>query len=151
MIFFLSALFSMLLLTQACSTAHLTPPAGDNGDMLHAQLTHVEIDYFLGHNQYKLTGDGAPMNAEVTTYLEKNIVQQGVVDPRKYVGFLSQAIAFAEKPRRDPSQETDCRSPFSVVVKIDAKSYTSKGCRSSDEGGLSRLIRDGEFLLYSKK
>jgi len=142
----------------ACSTS---PSARDSAaeQVAHAQSTQVEISYVLGHNQHRFTGQsssqgnsqGRSQKAEVTTYFEKDIVQQADVDSSKYLGFVTKVVAFAQTPHRIPAQSDECRSPFSVTVKIDEKTYTSDGCRFSDEGGLSRLVRDGEFLLYSKK
>jgi hypothetical protein len=134
----------------ACSTSPASRESAAD-QVAHAQSTQVEISYVLGHNQHRFTAQSSSQKAEVTTYLEKDIVQQADVDSSKYLGFVTKVVAFAQTPHRTPSQFDECRFPFSVTVKIDEKTYTSDGCRFSDEGGLSRLVRDGEFLLYSKK
>jgi hypothetical protein len=142
-----------LLLGTACSTSHVaTTNSQVDPDVRSAQVTSVEINYFLGHNEHRFAAESTTGKAQITTFLERSIVEQATVDPSKYSAFLAKVVTFAEKPKRAPSEEAECHSPFSIIVKIDAKTYTSKGCRSGDnEGGLSRLIRDGEFLLYSKK
>jgi len=132
-----------------CST-HPVARDATSDEVAHAEITQVEISYVLGHNQHRFTAQSAAQKAEVTTYLEKDIVQQANVDSAKYLSFVSKVVSFAQKPHRTPAQADECRSPFSVTVKIDGKTYTSDGCRFSDEGSLSRLVRDGEFLLYSK-
>jgi hypothetical protein len=141
-----------VLALSACGTGKVAPTP----DTASVTVSSVEIEYSLGHYQHRFTADGHPGKAQVTTYLERDVVQHASVDPAKYDSFLSKAIAFTEKPKRAPTEEAECRSPFQVVIKTGEKStektYTSQGCRSSDdEGALSRLVRDGEFLLFSKK
>ena len=136
-----------------CSTGKTTAPPID---LASSSTTSVEIEYGLGHYQHRFTANGDLGHAQVTTYLERAVVEQASVDPSKYASFLAKAIAFTEKPKRAPTEEAECRSPFTVTIKITEKStektYTSRGCRSSDsDGALSRLVRDGEFLIFSKK
>jgi hypothetical protein len=133
-----------------------TGKVNSNSELSINTVSSVEIEYSLGHYQHRFTANGAPDKAQVTTYLERDVVEHASVDPAKYGSFVAKAIAFSQKPKRAPTEEAECRSPFKVVIKTGEKSaektYTSQGCRSSDdEGALSRLVRDGEFLLFSKK
>jgi hypothetical protein len=135
-----------------CGTGKVAPTS----DLSMNTVSSVEIEYSLGHYQHRFTATGAPGKAQVTTYLERDVVEHASVDPTKYETFVAKAIAFSQKPKRTPTQEGECRSPYNVVIKTGEKStektYTSQGCRSSDDqGALSRLVRDGEFLLFSKK
>jgi hypothetical protein len=146
-IFILSALSVV-----GCGTGKIVPTS----DISANTVSSVEIEYSLGHYQHRFTANGVPGKAQVTTYLERDVVEHASVDPLKYESFVAKAIAFSQKPKRAPTEEAECRSPFNVVIKTGEKStektYTSQGCRSSDdEGALSRLVRDGEFLLFSKK
>jgi hypothetical protein len=137
----------------ACGTGKLAPVSDNpaSGD-----VSSVEIEYSLGHYQHRFTADGGLGKAQVTTYLERDVVEHASVDPAKFDSFVIKAIAFSQKPKRAPTEQAECRSPYKVEIKTGPKSaektYTSQGCRSSDdEGALSRLVRDGEFLLFSKK
>lgn len=147
--FLLPILLGAFLSASGCSS-HSIKPDRPSEEVATAQATQVEISYSLGHNQHRFTAQGSLQKAEVTTYFEQDIVEQANVDSSKYLSFVSKAVAFAQKPHRTPAQTEECRSPFKVTVKIDEKTYTSDGCRFNDEGSLSRLVRDGEFLLYSK-
>jgi hypothetical protein len=147
------ALTAFALMITGCGTTRVASPSPD---LSVNDVSSVEIEYALGHYQHRFTADGHAGNAQVTTYLERNIVEQALVDPAKYASFVAKDIAFSEKPKRAPTEEAECRSPFKVVIKTGEKNtektYTSQGCRSSDnDGALSRLVRDGEFLLFSKK
>jgi hypothetical protein len=137
----------------ACGTANIAPPSQGPST---GEISSVEIEYSLGHYQHRFTAEANPGKAQVTTYLDRDVVEHAFVDPAKYDSFVAKAIAFSQKPKRAPTEEAECRSPFKVVIKTGEKNtektYTSQGCRSSDnDGALSRLVRDGEFLLFSKK
>jgi hypothetical protein len=52
---------------------------------------------------------------------------------------------------REPAASDACRTPYTITVRVGTETQTLQGCRGEDDGGLSRLVRDGEFLLYSTK
>lgn len=110
----------------------------------------VEIHYALGKDHYllQILASGNSINAK--SFLNKKIIEQGDIDPKRYQDFLKKASQFVSIPALPVATIAPCRSPFSVTVRLNQLSKTAAGCRSRDNGALSRLVRDGEFLLYSK-
>ena len=139
-----------------CSTTKPAAPfkAADSMSSVHA--SYFDIAYSLGgHGEHRLTGtSSSPMSGgepHVATFDEREVVDEDKVNAEGYGKFVAHLLGFAQKTQRAPSQEVDCRSPYSISVKIDGKTYTSKGCRDDDGGDFAKLVREGEFLLYSKK
>jgi hypothetical protein len=152
----------MLCATFACSTAHKNASDSYSDDptkaIASAHEISFEIGYSLGnHGHHRLAGSLGGDNSwsdqdpRVATYLEREVIDEGAVRSEKYRHFVEKIFSFTQTPQRTLSQEGDCRSPFSITLKIDGKTYTSKGCRTSGEGSFGALVREGEFLLYSKK
>jgi hypothetical protein len=79
--------------------------------------------------------------------------EEAKLDPKRYEDFHAKALAFVKAPRRTVAQSgaTGCRNTFTVLVKEGDQSWSETGCRSTDDGAFGRLVRDGQFLLYSKK
>jgi hypothetical protein len=149
-------LLASLFALTACSTAQPVPQAtsGDKGQDF--QASSFEILYRLGgHSDHRLQGywekSTPPEEPHVTTLLEREVVANAAVHAESYNRFVSKLLSFVQHAQRAPAQEHDCRSPYSIVLKIDLKTYTSKGCRFADDGAFAKIVREGEFLLYSKK
>jgi hypothetical protein len=151
----LAAILITFAMASGCATA---PPSGNgltDAAVTKAQRTSFDIVYSLGgHGEHRLTGtfsaaEGAP---HVAAYSEREVVDEAQINAGSYDHFLEKIVHFTQKPQRLPAQELDCRTPYWITLKIDEKSYTSKGCRASDDSGeFAKLVREGEFLLYSKK
>jgi hypothetical protein len=141
----------MLCGTLACSTAHQKTAGTDSTGTSLA--TNFEIGYSLGNRGlHRLVGTSEGSGrSHVATYLERDVIDESSVRTEKYQHFVAKLLNFAQTTQRTPSQENDCRSPYSISLKIDGKTYTSKGCRDQNGAAFSELVREGEFLLYSKK
>jgi hypothetical protein len=144
----LSPLVALTALS-ACSTS---PAQRISGETLPLSSSSVEIVYVLGHNQRKLLLSGQPQGAKAKAFLDQTLLNEAMVDLQRYGDFLRKALLFVSRNDRAPAMQAPCRAPFTVTVRIAAETHGSSGCRFSDEGmALSRLVKDGEFLLYSKK
>ena len=147
-----------LCIITACATSQKAPEPS-NGQT--AQSTKVgdessfEISYWLGeHGEHQLKGSFAPTmdKPHVATYLEHEVVEENLVQPEKYNRFIAKVLLFVQRSQRAPSAEHECRSPYAITLKIDGKTMTSKGCREGEDDTLfGKIVREGEFLLYSKK
>jgi len=148
----------VLFMTTSCSS---TPPKKDGAQDLKPFVpglstsgdSSVDIQYVLGRDHYRfhalIQGDLAMAN----TYLDRQVLDEGSVDKNQYSDFLKKAYGFINSSKRTPgpTDQIQCRSPFTVTVKIREETHITHGCRSSDDGALSKLVKDGEFLLlYSK-
>jgi hypothetical protein len=111
----------------------------------------VDIQYILGRDHYRLLIRAQGNQIVANTYLDKEILEEGAIDSTRYPAFLEKADSFVSQYQGPslPPQEL-CRNPFLVTVRIGSDTKTARGCRSKDGGALSKLVRDGEFLLYSK-
>ncbi|MBI2711771.1 MAG: hypothetical protein HYX41_02745 [Bdellovibrio sp.] len=111
----------------------------------------VSIEYILGRDHYRFTARSEETRVTGTTYLDKQLLKKGEIDQQRYPGFFTRASEIVDNLSRAPASDTFCRNPFIITIKAQEKTRTARGCRSSDDGALSKLIREGEFLLYSKK
>lgn len=144
-----SRLSSLLLLSfTACATStpatrNPRPPLTDSS---------VEISYELGHAHRRLWLTTRDQDVFGKNTLNKQLLREGQVDPSGYKQFLQKASDYVQEVERRPAQElADCPNSFTVTVVIGNSSRTVKGCRQDEPGGLSKLIREGEFLLFSRK
>ncbi len=112
----------------------------------------VEIDYLLGRDHYHYLAKQKDLTATALTTLDGQILVDGPVDYAQYQHFLRSAIALLNGIRHSSTPpESMCRSPFKITIRMEKKTETTHGCRSSDKGAFSKLIKEGEFLLlYSK-
>lgn len=115
------------------------------------QNSTIEIDYLLGHGHYRLSFLADDRIIRGQTYIDKVVLERAVIDPNLYADYLQKILSFARKnPNQSSASSPTCRNPFKVLVQIAEKNYTRQGCRSEDDGTLSKLVKQGEFLLYSK-
>jgi hypothetical protein len=114
----------------------------------------VEIEYVLGRDHYHFEALARGAQVTATSTINRRVLDQGLISSNRYPEFLQKASHFIQQTQKNPSQQLaqqqGCRTPFVVTVKTQTDTQMVKGCRSTDDGALSRLIRDGEFLLYSK-
>jgi hypothetical protein len=145
-----SLCMALCIIASACSSPpkSMAPP-----QIERESSSSFEISYWLGeHGEHRLSGSTSQTSGtHVVSYLNTEVVDERQVKTESYSKYLAKLQSFIKSAQRTPSQESECRTPFTVVLKIDGITHTSKGCRASDEASFSRLIRDGEFLLYSKK
>ncbi|MEO5970586.1 MAG: hypothetical protein ABIQ95_11715 [Bdellovibrionia bacterium] len=110
----------------------------------------VTIDYELGRDHYLFQVVSHKNSIIVKSYLAKQLLKKGPIVENKYLSFLNKANRFIDIPQSRPNKKFPCRGPFTVTVKSGGSIKTARGCRSTSEGSVSRLIREGEFLLYSE-
>lgn len=149
-----------LALSTSCSTAPTTgqsqslPPKHleiNSNFEAQAQDSSVEIQYSLGRDRYRFSALAHGDLVTASTYLGKQVLEHGTIKRDRYPHFLKKASAFIESYQQGTSpSQTPCRSPFIVMVRIGNETQIARGCRSSDNGTFSKLVKDGEFLLYSK-
>ena len=114
----------------------------------------VEITYQLGHHQHRLVVASNGQNVSAQTFSDRSVLEHALVDSAHYEEFYKKTLGFIQTNRntqRTVASSVTCRSPYIIVVKNGPDSWADNGCRSSDDTGFGRLVRDGEFLLYSKK
>lgn len=134
----------------------------------------VDITYVLGHSRRKLVAWAKNESFGGRTLLEQQIVHEAELDRARYselFGKVEEFVASAgsapapsadSRPRKPASNaavsasnaaavEAACRTPFTVTVRIGSDSKVLQGCRGTDAGSLSRLVREGEFLLHSRQ
>lgn len=110
----------------------------------------VDISYVLGHSRRRLVtwarndGFGGQM------LMDHQILREKEIDQSHYSEFFGKAEGFVRTPRRKLAEDK-CRTPFTVTIRIGSETQSLQGCRGSDDGALSHLVRDGEFLIYSNK
>lgn len=137
----------------ACSSPQVkkTPEESiDTRVVEKAKDSSVDIHYILGREHYRFFVEAKGAQVIANTYLGKQVVEQGMIDSNRYPEFLSKASSFIDHQPKTPNPELNCRTPFKVTVRIGQDTQSVRGCRTSDGGALSKLVRDGEFLLYSK-
>ncbi len=140
-------LIALTLIESGCAsskpkldTSKQTPEEGDS---------NIEITYVLGHNRYKFCAAATESMAAGQTFIEREKLQDSKIDLAKYTAFLKRVSEFSALPQRTPA--AFCRSPFTIAVRIGKRKEVLSGCRTGNEAELSKIIQEGEFLLYSKK
>lgn len=144
------SLITLTLLLAACAS----PARRETVETTLLDDSSIEIDYSLGHSQRRLLAEARAGVITGQNYLDRQILREGRIEPAKYSEFFRKASEFAtRKPsERAPAQESPaCQNPFILKIKLGASTTSLSGCRSADDGGLSRLVKDGEFLLFTRK
>jgi hypothetical protein len=141
---------AVTLLLFALAGCSSTPPKKNPEPVDPGSVSSVEINYVRGHNEHRLIATLKGEAAVAQTFLDRQVLAESTIDPGKYMGFLHQAAEFLKVPRRSPDH-FPCRTPFTVTVRIGTDTQVTSGCLGADEGALSHLVRDGEFLLHQGK
>ncbi|HAR41958.1 MAG TPA: hypothetical protein DCS07_04900 [Bdellovibrionales bacterium] len=136
----------------ACSTISPGPrEAVPNHPVL---ASSVEISYILGHSKYRIRMVEHLNGVNAHSSSDGKVLGDGRVDRVKYSEFklkVSEFMRTARALKRVPAEvEGVCRNPFTVTL-ADTALDTLIGCRGGGDLGIGRLIREGEFLIYSKK
>lgn len=145
---------ALVLGASACSSAPKSPPPADTSpELARTALSDsgVEITYVLERTQRHLTAEASGGKVFGKYLRDRILMSEGSLDEKRYTDFLTRALQFVQTPHRATAAVEPCRAPFTVNVRLEKETKTSTGCRSEDEGALSRLVKDAEFLLYSKK
>lgn len=155
-----------------CATHAVKPDTGNVVDahaLAELSDSSVDISYVIGHSHRRFVAWAKHDSFGGQTLFDHQILRESGIDRHHYSEFLNRveqfvstplrkpadlgaAAAVAGAPAATPSQSDDsCRTPFTVTLRIGTDTKTLQGCRGADEGALSHLVRDGEFLLYSNK
>ena len=148
------ALGALLFFGVACST-----PVIQQREPQEVKGSSLEISYFLGHSRYRIqmTEDLTGVSANAST--DGKVLGDVRVDREKYLEFKSKIFAFMQSSsgnKRSPAEaDPDCRNPFTITLSDSVAIESSRthklvACRSGDDATIGRLIRDGEFLIYSR-
>lgn len=127
-------------------------PTPSKRETSKALNSSIDIQYDLGRDHYRFHSSQENTSFSGSTFLNRQVLATGPIDADRYPDFLKKASAFVTQNNQNQktlNSATLCRSPFIVTVQIEKEVQVARGCRSSDGGELSKLIRDGEFLLYS--
>ncbi len=139
----------------SCSNLPKTPlpQSGDSADAELAKKSKnssLEIEYLLERDRYRLFFQSQGDRVSIESYHDGKIIEKGEIDSTKYSLFLKKAMEAIKTFKNESNGSPPCLSPFVVTLKFEKKAEQVRGCRSRDHGSLSKLIREGEFLLYSK-
>lgn len=148
-------IFSFLL---GCKTSPTAPhdPIASQQDTLPVRIAKselqestIDIQYSLGKDRYRFIAVADGRQVTGNTFLNKQVLEKRQIDEKRYPDFLKKVSQFIHDVQRTPAQAASCKNPFTISVKIGTLIHKVKGCRSTDGGALSRLVRDGEYLLFS--
>ena len=124
----------------------------------------VDISYVLGHSHRRFVAWAKNESYGGQTLLDHQIFRESGIDRHHYSEYFGKVEQYVNTPRRKPADQgvagqqstpvqgdDTCRTPFTVTLRVGADTKVLQGCRGADDGTLSHLVRDGEFLLYSNK
>lgn len=118
----------------------------------HLEGGKISCRYFLGHDSHALEVEWGTGGGMVKTFLDKEMVAQAVVQKANYLELIGKIKDYFRSQEGKEQHSLDmCKRPFEVAVSQGEKRQALQGCREWDEGKFSNLIRDVEFLMYSKK
>jgi hypothetical protein len=133
-------------------------PSAESSATPALSMTAIDISYTLERSQYRITThEDDSGKIHVLSTLDGETLQKSVVDPQHFQAFAAKTLEFfaVTSDHRAPAQAKSCHGPYHVaVVQVQAQTTSlleRQGCRNTDNGALSRLVRQGEILLYSKK
>jgi len=130
------------------ATTANTPLSKNSPELLDSS---IDIQYVLGHDHYRFFAAAEGNTIVGNTALNKQILEKGTMSQNRYPDYFKKVSHFIHEMKKLTSDDLEsCRTPFTIIVKVGQNTQTAHGCRSTDGGALSRLVRDGEFLLYSK-
>lgn len=121
--------------------------------------SQVDISYVLGHSHRRFLARAKDASCVAQAFLDRQVLRENEVSSKQYEAYFGKVSQFvaananrarAGAQQRMPAEE-DCRSPFKVTVHRGSASESFQGCRGADDGALAHLVRDGEFLLFTRK
>ena len=146
---FFSTVALLGVISFGCATAPKPTPAPKE-----PEITSVEIEYVLGRSHYRLLFHSLKDSVEAKTIVDKQTIDQSEIDYQPYSEYLQKALVFVRQTQTPTTGETSepssCRTPFKVTIRMSEEIYSTRGCRTRDNGDLSKLVKQGEFLIYSK-
>lgn len=141
----------MLLLLVGCST-----PAPQKAEIIYPteneyQNSELNISYMLGHNQYTFSAESKNSEILISSQNNAQVIESKKIDKDQYINFAKKVSDFAKNflSKNPHHKKADCKTPFSIEIRVNDKKSFIQGCRQQDkEGELGKLIRDGEILFF---
>lgn len=153
-------LICIVFLYSGCATNPQRTLSSDSNPTRSTQFTSdstLDISYILGHNSHRFIAEAKANLIKGQSFMDRQLLKAGMLDHGKYSELLQRVSAFVQQISDTPSQarlpaSEGCRSPFTVTLRVGAKTQTARGCRSSDQAtDFGKITRDAEYLLYSAK
>lgn len=157
-------LLSFFVLCGACSTTPPLQPSASSAPPSAAanpgipQNVEIELSYVLGHDHYRLHAWSRQGRLEGKSFMNRKILRSSSrLNRKNFETWARQVQAWVSEKSNSPSTESQpplpCRSPYWLTLKNDSGIQTVEGCRTSgsDAAMISRMSREGDFLLYSSK
>jgi hypothetical protein len=145
----LSAMFS------ACShtPVQTAQTSSEAQDWSHAS---VDIHYVLRHSDRRITLEADEKGVHGKSLMDGAQLKQCQIDATRYLDFITKVRNFISQRRTIASTASsqispDCRAPYTITLKNQKDTMQIQGCRIQDEGAFSRLVQEGEFLIYRQK
>jgi hypothetical protein len=110
----------------------------------------VTIEYVLGRDSYKISTESSPSGIDMNLSSNKKILEHGQMSRKLYPDFFKKASDFTQQLQMSSSTSNSCRGPFKITIRMGQKTQMGSGCRSRSSSTFSRLVKEAEFLLYSK-
>jgi hypothetical protein len=154
-----SLLAASLLFAAAC--AHPPPlpgappssaPGGGASAVQGWDNSSIDLTYELGHIRRRLLAEAQPDRVVGQSFYEHQVLKESKIDSGRYQSFLRRSLEFIQTQQRVPAAQMEqCKNPFVLRVRVGAETRVHQGCRTTDDSSCGLLVREGEFLLYSKK
>jgi hypothetical protein len=117
----------------------------------------IDITYVLGHSHRRFVAWSKNDACGGQTLVDHQILRESGIDRGHYTEYFNKVEQFVSTPHRKPAEQgaplpadDACRTPFTVTLRLGSETKIVQGCRGADDGALSHLVRDGEFLLYAQ-
>lgn len=137
----------------SCSTPPKATPSlsFSSGTEVQSLDSQFQIKYVLGHDSFQFSLKSTPRSIDGEIFSNKKKIVSGQMEREKYNGFLKKLIQFKSALSDHPTLKERCKSPFKITIRIGNLTETGFGCRTENSEPFSKLIREAEFLLLSKK
>jgi hypothetical protein len=142
------AVAAVVFMMAGCASAPRSAP--ENGELHDSSL---EISFVRGHNLHRLFAQAHERDVKAQSFMDRELLKEKPVSGEKYLLLLTRVQEFVAA-RQPAAEDSGCRTPYSITIRIGANPRTLHGCRSETEGaqagtGLGKIVREAEFLLYS--
>lgn len=147
----------LILLVAASSCSHAPMEKSDNSlAQQDGSPTTIEIHYVLRHSDRKITIESDSNGVHGKSLVDGAQLKQCQIDATRYQDFIGKVKNFISQRRSIASTNsttppTDCRAPYTILLKNQKDTTQIQGCRTQDEGAFSHLVQEGEFLIYRQK
>lgn len=149
----LALLATAAALSGCASTSHRSSSSNAAGSELERAESSIEIRYVLGHETRRLVALRSSERIEAKSFIGSDLLKGGSISEESFTRFLSRAETMMKEHGSRKPASGDCGNPFSIQLRAQGQSLALNGCRAQDpelSAAVSRLIREGELLVFSK-